>query len=231
MEAAGSTEGKGPRKEGRVGPRGRSPPGADEVSSGKVRELLQWLTEISGDHLTAAQMSQYVLLQAVTLHGPFGRLLENSLKPIWEQGTRVRNLMPLPLWPDVIEAMEEVLISQKYKDSPGDWRSRGATKTKAGRALRWQGILLWHGLVVVALNWMHSGGSLQDAVGPPAGCATSQQETALCRIFELVKVFVDEKPKKGRCTQDSARRMGPRAGKAPRLLHGRGCGEGHALDL
>ena len=167
------------------------------MSSGKVRELLQWLTEISGDHLTAAQMSQYVLLQAVTLNGPFGRLLENSLKPIWEQGTRVRNLMPLLLWPDVIEAMEEVLISQKYKDSPGDWRSRGATKTKAGRALRWQGILLWHGLVVVALNWMHSGGSLQDAVGPPAGWATSQQETALCRIFELVKVFVDEKPKKG----------------------------------
>lgn len=29
-----------------------------------------------------------------------------------------------------------------------------------------QGLLLWHGLVVVGLNWLHSGGSLQEGVGP-----------------------------------------------------------------
>jgi len=162
-----------------------------------VRELLTWLQSNEGGHLTAAQMGQYVFLQAVTLNGPFGRLLENSLKPIWVEGERSRNLLPLPLWPDVASAMEEVLASQKYKDQPGDWRQRGATKTKAGRALRWHGLLMWHGLIVVALNWLYTGGNLEGAVGPPAGRATSQQESALCRIWELVKVFVDEKPKKG----------------------------------
>ena len=60
------------------------------------------LKEHGGDSLTAAQMSQYVLWQAVTVNGSGGRLLENSLKPPQEQGVRNRNLMPLPLWPDVI---------------------------------------------------------------------------------------------------------------------------------
>ena len=56
---------------------------------------------------------------------------------------------------------------------------------------------MWHGLIVVALNWLYTGGNLEGAVGPPAGRATAQQESALCRIWDLVKVFVDEKPKKG----------------------------------
>ena len=96
MEAAGSTEGKGPWKEGRVGPRDRSPPGADEVSSGKVRELLQWLTDNSGDHLTAAQMSQYVLLQAVTLNGPFAaRELAETHLGAGHEGSKPHAAAPL----------------------------------------------------------------------------------------------------------------------------------------
>ena len=117
-------------------------------------------------------MSQYLLLQAVQLNGPLGRLIESSLKPTWEQSHRVRNLMPLPLWPDVILAMQEVIENQKYKDKPGEWRSRGNTKNKASRALRNQGLLLWHGLSVIGLNWMHSGGSLAEGVAQPAGRAT-----------------------------------------------------------
>ena len=190
---------KGERKSDskRTIPRSRTPPGRDEVGSGKVRELLEWLKSNGGDHLTAAQTAQYVLLQAVTLNGSFGRLLENSLKPPWGQDMRQRNIMPLPLWPDVRDAMEEVLQIQKYKDEPGDWRWRGSTKTKASRALRMQGLYLWHGLVVVSLNWLHSGGSLQDGVGPPGARASSQQEAALNRLWELVKVFVDDKPQRG----------------------------------
>ena len=73
------------------------------MSSGKVRELMIWLRENAGDNLTAVQMAQYILLQAVTLNGSFGRLL--------------------------------------------DWRWRGETRAKANRALRLQGLLVWHGLV------------------------------------------------------------------------------------
>ena len=105
--------------------------------------------------------------------------------------------MPLPLWPDVCEALEAVIEMKRYRDEPGEWRDRGNTKTQASRALRTQGALLWHGLVVVCLNWLHSGGNISESVGGPAGGATSQQESALCRLWELVKVFVDEKPKKG----------------------------------
>ena len=167
------------------------------VSSRKVQDLMEWLRQHAGEHLTAAQMAQYHLLQAVNLNGTFGRLIESSLKPNWGQGERVRNLMPLPLWPDVVTAMQEVIDRQRYKDQPGGWRERGNTKTKAARALRNTGNLLWHGLVVVALNWMHSGGNIGEGMGPPVGRASNQQEGALRRLWELVKVFVDEKPKKG----------------------------------
>eukprot|EP00435_Cladocopium_sp_Y103_P054777 s1675_g18.t1 len=197
MEETGGSERKGGRKERKSRARSRTPPSRADVTPGKVKEMLSWLAANSGDHLSASQMAQYVLLQAVTLNGAFGRLLENSLRPTWEQGVRQRDLMPLPLWPDVIAAMEEVINSQKYKDEPGDWRQRGATKTKAGRALRGQGLLLWHGLVVVSLNWLHSGGNINEGVGPPAGRANAQQESALCRLWDLVKVFVDEKPGRG----------------------------------
>lgn len=80
---------------------------------------MKWLEQNGGDHLTAAQMEQYILLQAVTLNESFGRLIENSLKPTQEPGVRNRNLMPLPLWPDVITAMEEVIVGQKYKENQG----------------------------------------------------------------------------------------------------------------
>lgn len=195
---AGRPEGGAPSSSVRgVKLRSRSPASGDEVTSGKVKEIMAWLTENEGEHLSAAQMSQYLLLQAVQLNGPFGRLIESSLKPTWEQSHRVRNLMPLPLWPDVILAMEEAIENQKYKDKPGEWRSRGNTKNKASRALRNQGLLLWHGLTVVGLNWMHSGGNLAEGVAQPAGRATSQQEDALCRIWDMVKTFVEEKPKRG----------------------------------
>ena len=193
----GKRKRKGSEPSGYIHSRSRSPMGRSAIGSGKVREVMEWLHKNGGEHLIAAQMSQYILIQAVTLNGSFGKLIENSLKPPLEQGVRQRNLMPLPLWPDVIQALEETIMVQKYRDQPGEWRWRGETKTKASRALRMNGLLQWHGLVVVALHWLHNEGSLSDAVGPPAGRASAQQEAALVRIWELVKVFVDDKPEKG----------------------------------
>ena len=76
------------------------------MSSDKVQEMYCWLKEISREHLTASQTAQYILFQAVAPNDHFGRLLENSLKPHREQGVKMRNLMPLPLWSDVIADME-----------------------------------------------------------------------------------------------------------------------------
>ena len=38
------------------------------------------------------------------------------------------------------------------------------------------GILLWHGLVVVALNWVHSGGNIGEGLGPQVEPATSRRK-------------------------------------------------------
>eukprot|EP00438_Fugacium_kawagutii_P004694 Skav217774 [mRNA] locus=scaffold1782:124:5579:+ [translate_table: standard] len=171
--------------------------GAAEVSSRKVEELMSWLRSNQPQHLTAAQVGTHLVLQAVTLNGTLGQLLEMSLAPTWVEGERKRNLFPLPLWPDVRDALEEVIEKMKFKDDPGDWRERGETKSKANRVLRKQGLLVWHGLVVTALNWLHADGRPNKAVGPPGGQASASQEEALKRIWEMVKVFVDDKPEQG----------------------------------
>eukprot|EP00438_Fugacium_kawagutii_P034020 Skav221004 [mRNA] locus=scaffold1846:71194:78195:+ [translate_table: standard] len=171
---------------------------ADELTPGKVRELMDWLKGNDCQHLTAAQVSQHIIIQAITLNGAFGQLLEMSLRPTREDSGRVRNLMPLPLWPDSRDALEEVVTSLRYRDRPGEWRSRGATKSRANKQLRVDGILRWHGLITVALNFLHAGGSIEAGRGPPGATATVAQEKALLRIWEMVKTFLDEKePKKG----------------------------------
>lgn len=106
--------------------------------------------------------------------------------------------MPLPLWPDVVAAMNEVVGEGKYRDDPGSWRQRGNTKSQAARVLRSKGLYVWHGLCVVALNWLHSGGQLSKGVPVRGGWATMAQEKALIRIWDSLKIFMDEKtPKVG----------------------------------
>lgn len=122
-----------------------------------------------------------------------GRLLKASLEPPWQKDERVRDVMPLPLWPDVASEIQKVLDEKKFRDEPGDWRGRGETKAKAGKALRHQGLLLWHGLVVLSLNWLHCGGVLERGVSVKGGKATKAQEAALERLWSMVKVFSDEK--------------------------------------
>lgn len=173
----------------RGSPSRRKPPeedSDDRISSGKVKE-----------RLTAAQVAKHLVIQIVTLNVSFGRLLENSLKPTSVGDGRSRNLLPLPLWPDVRTALQGVIDDQRYKDAPGEWRERGATKSKASKQLRVEGYLHWHGLIVVALNWLHSDGSLSGGTAPWGSSATVQQENALNRIWKMVKTFVDEKPAKG----------------------------------
>ena len=108
----------------------------------------------------------------------------------------MQNLFPLPLWYDGREALNEILDDMKVKDEPGDWRKRGDTKGQASKALRGQGLRAWHGLVVVMLNFMYG----DRAVGTrptPSGQATGPQERALETLWELVRIFVDEKEANG----------------------------------
>lgn len=165
----------------------------DEIDEGTVRGLMQWLTNNESGGLTATQLGKHLLIQIAKSEGTLARVLNRSLEPPQRSERRERNLMPLPLWPDSFDQMVEVLNFEKYKDEPGDWRERGKTKVKAGKALRVEGLVLWTGLVVVALNWLHAGGAVEAAVPVRGGHASAAQEAALCRIWEMVKTFVDEK--------------------------------------
>eukprot|EP00438_Fugacium_kawagutii_P035066 Skav236673 [mRNA] locus=scaffold338:400738:405778:- [translate_table: standard] len=190
-------KGKGKRKGAKLAEPQEPPRSAKrspaEVSSRKITELMSWLSENEPKHLSAAQMGVHLVLQAVTLNGTLGQLIEMSLAPTQVEG-RTRNLFPLPLWPDVRTELETIIDKMKFKDQPGEWRERGDTKSAANRALRKQGLLVWHGLVVIALNWLHSDGKPTNAVGPPGGYASKAQEAALERIWQMAKIFVNEKP-------------------------------------
>eukprot|EP00438_Fugacium_kawagutii_P024621 Skav207650 [mRNA] locus=scaffold2758:77333:83766:+ [translate_table: standard] len=190
-------KGQGPRMAKGEIPRGDPKRSAAQVSSKKIAELMSWLRENEPKHLSAAQVGTHLVLQAVTLNGTLGQIIEMSLAPTWVEGERRRNLFPLPLWPDVRDELEEVIEKMRFKDEPGEWRARAETKAKANRALRKQGLLVWHGLVVNALNWLHADGKPAKGVGPPGGQATQAQEEALLRIWEMVKVYVNEKPDQG----------------------------------
>ena len=108
----------------------------------------------------------------------------------------MQNLFPLPLWQSVRDAMEEVRGSGKYRDDPGDWRSRGETKGKAAKALRMEGLCVCHGLLVLSLNFLY--GYRASADRPrPGSQATAAQESALEVLWDMVKVFVDDKEEKG----------------------------------
>lgn len=142
--------------------------------------------------LSAAQMARHVLIQAVNVPGS----IHWSLQPPRERGGQVRSLLPLPLWHDTLDVMRHVVEDQVFRDRPGQWRMRGGTRSKAGRALRSEGVAIWHGLVVLSLN--HMNGEWGAVEGPqPASEATAPQEAALQRIRSAIEIFVDEKAERG----------------------------------
>ena len=184
-----------PNREVRVAPSEES---GDEIDERELGNLIVWLQSHDPDNLPSSQAGFHLLLQAIKLGGSFGKLVEASLEPTWDTKERVRNLLPLPLWPDAIDAMKEVIQSERFKGEPGEWRQRGSSKSQASRVLRSQGLYVWHGLAVVALHWLHCGGQLARGLPVRGGWASVAQEKALTRIWDSLKIFMDEKtPKLG----------------------------------
>ena len=168
--------------------------GVDEVASQGLRD---WLADNSSSKMTAAQLSKHLLLQIWFSDGPLQNILQSSLEANWEGQERERNLLPLPLWPDVREEMRKVVNKGTTEEKAGDWRQRGDTKNKASKALRTEGLLIWTGLLTLSLNWMSSGGKVSRAVAGWGGGATAAQEKAMTRLWELAKTFVDDKLERG----------------------------------
>ncbi len=172
-------------------------------ASGESREqvndggyLREWLAKNPGKRLSASQMGNHLLIQIAKSGGDLSTYLRRSLLETdpTEAGERVRNLLPLPLWPDTVNEMVQVLDEDKYKDRAGEWRQiGGGSKAKAGRNVRARGLLVWHGLVVISLNFNATGASKRGLLPDRGGNATSAQERCLQRIWDAVKFFVDQK--------------------------------------
>ena len=184
------------RRKARHRRREESEEGDLDLNAAASSLLREWLSDNPPKGLSSAQLVKHLALQLMAVEGPLKEYLLWSLQSPSRREGRMQNLFPLPLWYDGREALNEILDEMKVKDESGDWRKRGDTKGRASKALRGQGLRAWHGLVVVMLNFMYG----DRAVGTrptPSGQATAPQERALETLWELVRVFIDEKEANG----------------------------------
>ena len=172
---------------------GRS--GEEDIRDEMARMFRNWLQDEPPSNLSTAQMARHLVLQFWRSDGPLSRYMEWSLQSPVEQGGKVQNLFPLPLWYDDRESLREIIDEEKVKDA-GDWRRMGPTKSKAAKALKGQGLRAWHGLAVICLNFLH-GHRPCDEKPRLGSAATGPQEAALNVIWSLVKTFVEEKGRGG----------------------------------
>ena len=158
--------------------------------------LRAWLKDHEFGGLSAAQLASHLTLQIWHSPSPLQRLMEWNLQATEPREERVRNLFPLPLWHDDVEHLKMVVTAGSYKDSTGQWRERGDTRSRAQKALRLEGLKTWHGLAVIGLNFLH--GDREKGTPPwPGSQATIAQEQALVRIWDMLKVFFDDKERVG----------------------------------
>ena len=160
------------------------------------RASRDWLLANGTGGMSAAQTARHLVIQITGIQGSLQDCLRWILQPPREQENMARSLFPLPLWPDVQKAMRQVVSDGRVRDDPGEWRERGETRSKAGRQLRHEGHLLWHGLVVVALNHM-DGAWRKESAPIRGGRVNAAQEKALERIWKQVETFLEEKGVKG----------------------------------
>ena len=114
-----------------------------------------------------------------------GEYLKRSIKPGSDDGNRgrQREVLPLPLWTDGKEQLRSLFES-------GDFRKFGGADKKAFRHARRAGLLIWHCLTVVLLNFLWTGGGKQAKVHQ--GTTSVSQARALDRIWEILKASVDD---------------------------------------
>ena len=155
--------------------------------------LKSWLQSEECGGLSISQCGALLAVAAFRSGTPLGSYLSRALVPGSSSGQRnrrQRSLLPLPLWDDSVTELKKLQEEGEFRRLAGSWAEKKMSKDKAGRLSRKVGLLVWHGLTVTVLNflWTGGGGKGEVAAGPP-GKAQSQ---ALDRIWELVKVFVDD---------------------------------------
>ena len=162
----------------------------------QAEDFRRWLEEEPPSNLSAAQLGFHLLLQSVRSSGPLSDYVCWSMQPPEKRESRDRSLFPLPLWKDCREEARKVLDQGTAKDRPGQWRERGDTRSSAQKQKRLEGLRVWHALVVMSLNFTYGDRARQERPSP-GGDASAAQEAALNRLWDSLKIYIDEKDKKG----------------------------------
>jgi len=153
-----------------------------------VEALRKWLRDNPMDGLTTVQCGAHLLLQVVKSGTAFGKYVRRMVEPHGEEEQeRQRSVLPLPLKEDSLKELKRIIASGEYRRLAGTWKEKqnmGASKTRKS------GLLIWHGLMTAALNFLWSGGRSQGRIcsGRPSKAQSLCQE----RLWEAVKVFVDD---------------------------------------
>lgn len=163
-----------------------------EIDFRRALSVLQkWCGDNSPANLSAAQMGIHLLLQIHHSHSELGNFLAGEmLVPLEkrQEGSRARDVLPLLQIEDARKAAGQVVEQGKFK---GVSRLKGS---KAAKEMRRVGLLVWHFLVVGALNFLWGGCSGSGPHG--SGLRTARGEEASQRIWKAVKAFCDEKGSK-----------------------------------
>ena len=167
-----------------------------QVEDGGEHVLEVMKSWLQGEECGGLSVSQSgALLAVATLRSgtPLGSYLSRTLVPgsaDGERNRRQRGLLPLPLWEDSLTELRKLKEEGEFRRLAGTWGERKGNKEKAAKQSRKVGLLVWHGLAVVLLNflWTGGGGAGEIARGSPS----KGQSKALERIWEMVKTFVDD---------------------------------------
>ena len=165
----------------------------DELVEDALGELRHWLQENDVGGLSVAQMGAHLLLQIEKSKVNLAKYMERMLASPDEgqEGVRQRGILPLPCLDDSKEAVRQVLASGEYKRLAGSWsQKKNLGHGKVHREMRKQGLLIWHFLVVTALNFLWCGMKAGGRVCVRA--ATAAQKSAHDRIWQAVRIFVDD---------------------------------------
>ena len=165
----------------------------DELVEDALGELRHWLQDNDVGGLSVAQMGAHLLLQIEKSKVNLAKYMERMLASPDEgqEGVRQRGILPLPCLDDSKEAVRQVLESGEYKRLAGSWsQKKNLGHGKVHREMRKQGLLIWHFLVVTALNFLWCGMKAGGRVCVRA--ATAAQKSAHDRIWQAVRIFVDD---------------------------------------
>ena len=165
----------------------------DELVEDALGELRHWLQGNDVGGLSVAQMGAHLLLQIEKSKVNLAKYMERMLASPDEgqEGVRQRGILPLPCLDDSKEAVRQVLESGEYKRLAGSWsQKKNLGHGKVHREMRKQGLLIWHFLVVTALNFLWCGMKAGGRVCVRA--ATAAQKSAHDRIWQAVRIFVDD---------------------------------------